>query len=193
MLTRQRRLSREFADRLRRRRPSGFQVYRGPAVDRDDRPALERLSADIPRPGFAGARPRYDADNGRIESRTTKGLTRRMDALDRIAPVTSPIPDPHRRMVRYYGRYSDASRGKRRKQTVPAPWNTGLDSAPQPDSPARRFARQRRRGWARLLKKVYEVDPLRCPRRGNRMKIIAFIEEWTVIRKILQHLPAREA
>jgi hypothetical protein len=63
-----------------------------------------------------------------------------------------------------------------------------LDSAPQPDSPAQHFARQRRRSWARLLKKVYEVDPLRCPRCGNRMEIVAFIEEWTVIRKILQHL-----
>jgi hypothetical protein len=54
-----------------------------------------------------------------------------MDALDWIALVTSHIPDPHQQMVRYYGRYSNASRGKRRKQTVPAPLNTGLDSAPQ--------------------------------------------------------------
>jgi hypothetical protein len=75
-------------------------------------------------------------------------LTRRMDALDWIALVTSHIPDPHQQMVRCYGRYSNASRGKRRKQTVPAPWNTGLDSAPQPDSPAQRFGRQRRRSWA---------------------------------------------
>ena len=57
-----------------------------------------------------------------------------------------------------------------------------------PDSPAERFARQRRRNWARLLKKIYEVDPLTCPRCGHRMQIIAFIEEWGVIRKILQHL-----
>ena len=86
------------------------------------------------------------------------------------------------------GGYPNAPRGWRRKHTVTAPLNTGVDSALQPDSPAERFARQRRRNWARLLKKIYEVDPLTCPRCGNRMQIIAFIEEWGVIRKILQHL-----
>jgi hypothetical protein len=91
-------------------------------------------------------------------------------------------------MVRYYGRYYNASRGKRRKQTLPGHLNIEVDSPLQPDSPARHYARQRRPNWARLLKKVYEVDPLTCPRCGNPMEIIAFIEEWAVIRKIRQHL-----
>jgi hypothetical protein len=188
MLISGRRLSREFGHRLRSWHPSGFQVYCGPPIDRADQPALERLSAYILRPSFAGTRLQYDADNGQIEYRTTKGLTRRMDALDWIALVTSHIPHPHQQMVRYYGRYSNASRGKRRQQTLPPPGTTDVDSSPQTDSPAERFARQRRRNWARLLKKVYEVDPLTCPRCGHRMQIMAFIEDWTVIRKILQHL-----
>ena len=108
--------------------------------------------------------------------------------LDWIALVTSHIPDPHQQMVRYYGRYSNAARGKRRKEGLSPPGITGLDSAAQPDSAAQHFACQRRRNWARLLKKIYVVDPLTCPRCRNRMEIIAFIEEWTVIRKILQHL-----
>ena len=101
MLISQHRVSREFADRLRCRHPSGFQVYRGPAVDRDDRPALERLSAYIPRPGFAGTRLQYAAETGRIQYRTNKGVPRSLDALDWIALVTSHIPDPHQQMVRY--------------------------------------------------------------------------------------------
>jgi hypothetical protein len=97
MLTRRRRLSREFADRLRSRHPSGFQVYRGPTVDRDDQPALERLSAYILRPGFAGTRLQYQAETGQIQYRTNKGVPRSLDALDWIALVTSHIPDPHNR------------------------------------------------------------------------------------------------
>ena len=162
--------------------------YCGPAVDPDDQPALERLSAYILRPSFAGTRLRYRAEAGQIQYRTHKGLTAPMDALDWIALVTSHIADPHQQIVRYYGRYSNASRGWRRKPAVQAPLNRGVDSAPQADSPAERFARQRRCNWARLLKKIYEVDPLRCPRCGNQMEIIAFIEEWSAIRKILQHL-----
>ena len=38
------------------------------------------------------------------------------------------------------------------------------------------------------IKKIDEVDPLRCPHCGHQMQIIAFIEQWSVIRKILQHL-----
>ncbi len=93
-----------------------------------------------------------------------------------------------------YCRYSNASRGKRRKSVRNVPRHTGLDS-PQPHSPAQhyarqRYARQRRRNRARLLKKIYELDPpspLRKPH-GDR----CLVEDWAVIRKILQHLNLRE-
>ena len=37
-------------------------------------------------------------------------------------------------------------------------------------------------------KRIYEVDPLRCPHCGSEMQIIAWIEQSEVIRKILRHL-----
>jgi len=36
--------------------------------------------------------------------------------------------------------------------------------------------------------KVYEVDPLDCPRCKGPMRVIALIEDKAVIRKILTHL-----
>ena len=42
--------------------------------------------------------------------------------------------------------------------------------------------------WARLIQKVYEVDPLECPACGARMKVISFITDPGVVRKILEHL-----
>jgi hypothetical protein len=46
-----------------------------------------------------------------------------------------------------------------------------------------------RRRWPALIKRVYEVDPLRCPKCGGEMRVIAFIErrQRDVIRKILEH------
>jgi hypothetical protein len=41
--------------------------------------------------------------------------------------------------------------------------------------------------WAALIKVVYEVDPLKCPKCGGTMKIVSFIEETPVIEKILRH------
>ncbi len=161
MLTSQRRLSREFAIKLRSWHHSGFQVYCGRAVDCEDQKALERLTAYILRPSFAGTRLQYNHHEGSIEYRTTKGIRRPMDALDWIALVTSHIPNPHEQIVRYYGRYSNASRGKRRKTGVPA--QRVVSAGAEEHSQAECFSRQRRQSWARLLKKIYEVDPLTCP------------------------------
>jgi len=43
--------------------------------------------------------------------------------------------------------------------------------------------------WAMLIKRVYEIDPLACPKCGAEMKIVAFIEplQGEVIEKILRH------
>jgi hypothetical protein len=45
-----------------------------------------------------------------------------------------------------------------------------------------------RRNWARLIQKIYEVDPLVCPKCQGIMKVISFIEARDVIEKILKHL-----
>lgn len=42
--------------------------------------------------------------------------------------------------------------------------------------------------WRECIKKVWEVDPLKCPHCQGEMKIISFIKELDVIRKILEHL-----
>ena len=46
----------------------------------------------------------------------------------------------------------------------------------------------RKQAWARLLAKVYEIDPLVCPKCGSEMKVIAVIQETEEIRRILAHL-----
>jgi hypothetical protein len=47
------------------------------------------------------------------------------------------------------------------------------------------------RGWAAMIRKVYEVDPLVCPECGGRMKIIAFITDYSVLDRIINHLKLR--
>jgi len=44
------------------------------------------------------------------------------------------------------------------------------------------------KGWAEMIRKVYEVDPLRCSGCGGQMKIISFIEENKTIDRIIRHL-----
>ena len=48
--------------------------------------------------------------------------------------------------------------------------------------------KQQRSACARLIKKVYGIDPLICPKCGNVMKIIAIIMDPEETKKIPQYL-----
>jgi len=39
-----------------------------------------------------------------------------------------------------------------------------------------------------MIRKVYEVNPMVCPQCGGRMKVIAFITEYAVVDRIIDHL-----
>ncbi len=59
---------------------------------------------------------------------------------------------------------------------------------PAPVEPVSEFASRARAAWARLIRKVYEADPLECPRCKGPMRVIALIDDPPVVRRILDHL-----
>ena len=114
----------------------------------------------------------------------------RVDAEDFVARVLVQIPDPRRHLVRYYGAYSNRARGQRRKAEGELEGHgSGKAEEPVPPPPERAALRRR---WANLIRRVYEVDPLVCPRCGAEMRVVAFITEPRVIRRIVDHLRQRE-
>ena len=46
--------------------------------------------------------------------------------------------------------------------------------------------RESRRRWAALLRKVFEVDPLKRPNCATTMRIVAFITKQDIIDRIMQ-------
>jgi hypothetical protein len=42
------------------------------------------------------------------------------------------------------------------------------------------------KGWAAMIWKVYEVDPLTCPKCGGMMKIGAFLTDFSVVDRIIE-------
>ena len=44
------------------------------------------------------------------------------------------------------------------------------------------------RAWRDCIKKIYEVDPLCCPKCNGEMRIISFITDEITIKEILSHL-----
>jgi len=44
------------------------------------------------------------------------------------------------------------------------------------------------RGWAEMIRKVNEVNPMTCPRCQAEMRVIAFITDHAVVDRIIDHL-----
>jgi hypothetical protein len=129
--------------------------------------SLERLAFLEPA-GKVGYR--YGQDAAGLET---------MDYLEFIARVTSHIPDKGQVMVRYYGLYANAHRGKVRKAVV-SPLTLRMSEEDRKPVPSK--------GWAPMIRKVYEVDPMICPKCGGQMKVVAFITDYAAVDRIIDHL-----
>jgi hypothetical protein len=79
------------------------------------------------------------------------------------------IPNKGEQMVRYYGYYSNKSRGMRKKAGIDDQVPVLIESALS----AAAFYKN----WARLIQKIYQVDPLLCPKCQGEMRIISFITD----------------
>ena len=83
-------------------------------------------------------------------------------------------------MVRYYGYYSKVSRGKRKSDDQ----DELIPSILEPVGSSREY----RKNWARLIRKIYGIDPLTCSKCQGRTRILAFIEDEKLIKKVLKDL-----
>ena len=59
------------------------------------------------------------------------------------------------------------------------------DPLPDADSAEERAYKK---AWARLLSKMYEIDPFICPQCRSEMKVLAIIKKPEEIKRILRHL-----
>jgi len=91
--------------------------------------------------------------------------------LEWIARLPSHIPERGTQLVHYYGAYSNAHRGIafQREAFIEVPPEDEPYDPPRPDSP---WLAARRKSWARLIRRVYEVDPFLC-RCGERMRVVS--------------------
>jgi hypothetical protein len=97
-------------------------------------------------------------------------------------------------MTRYYGWYASRTRGTRARLSRLASDGRRLTadgiSLEEPVAiadPVNWSLRAARYRWAQLLRRIYEVDPLACPRCAAPMRIVAVITDPAVITRILVH------
>jgi hypothetical protein len=128
------------------------------------------------------ANSRIEIDGDVITYRTDKDqLTHEFSPLEFLARITPRIPNKWESTVRYYAHYSHRARGARKKKATPPSTPVLL---PSPDDQPRKASR----AWAALTKRVFEVEPLLCPKCGSRMRIKSFITNPLEIKRLLGNL-----
>ena len=176
----------QLAERMRQWQHSGFSVHNRIRVKVSDAEGRKQLARYMIRNPFALEKMTYDRQTGMVvyRSKFHASLKRNYQLLPAVQWLTlllAHIPDRYEHLVRYYGWYSNRARGERNADT-----NTHTSSTLHIDeTPANRKSKA---NWARLIQKVYEVDPLACPKCHHTMRIIAVIDDTAVICCILKHL-----
>ena len=193
----------------------GFSLHANVAVHADDRPRLERLARYCARAPIAMDRLERLVD-GRLlyrfkrpwRDRTTHIVMEPMELLEKLSAL---VPAPRAHWVRYSGVLAPASKWRPRivpepailstipPDTADATQRSRTDSTPTPAATAQQALQPgpcrhgRNYTWAELMKRVWELDVLECPRCRGRMKIVAAINSPNAIQKILNclGLPSR--
>jgi hypothetical protein len=128
-----------------------------------------------------------------------------MSPLELMQRLAALVPRPRLHLIRFHGVL--APHAKLRPEIIPSsghqaghipvpgipgpgipsvPVNTNTPSADHAEAPP--AVAPVRLSWARLLKRVFEIDIEQCPQCGGTLKLIAAIEDPPVIAKILTHL-----
>jgi hypothetical protein len=170
---------------------SGFHVHDGVWVAADDKEFTVRLARYCARNPVALGRMEYDEQQSAVTYHSDKPTgptagSETTDALEFLAKLTSHIPNKGQVLQRYYGHYASRVRGKRRKAGEGDEQTPLVTVEPEPEA-----LRKAKRRWANLLRRIFELDPLACPRCGEEMRIVSFITEPKTIDRILEHLRRR--
>jgi len=193
---------------------AGISVHANVGVPARDRARLERLCRYVARPPVATERLSQLADGRllyRLKHRWRDGTTHVLfEPLELVEKLAALVPPPRINLVRYHGVLAPAAR--LRADVVPVgpgsdvpgsgphsgcttrngrPTGGAIESDPA-DAVARR-PRPRNYAWAELMRRVFAVDVLECPRCAGRMRILAAIHPLEATRKILDclGLPSR--
>ena len=183
------RLSEAFMNKLLEWNPSGFSVHADQLVFDDEPQRLENLALYLTRaPIRLDTVTRSDDDRVVVTtpSHPSSGNTvLLLDPLDWIHAICQQIPDPGQHLTRYYGAYANRNRKALSQNALTACLPSCTDTKIDKGST---ISTSSRAHWARLIRKVFEVDPLLCPKCGSEMKILAVLTNPKVVDRIIRHL-----
>ena len=148
--------------------------------DADERQRLEQLCRYITRPALANERVQINSAGQvvlKLKTAWRDGTTHIvMSPLEFMQRLAALVPRPRLHLIRFHGVL--APNAKLRALVVPqAPEEATGTSELTATEPGCAHGRPARISWARLLKRVFQIDLEHCPNCGGEIKIIAVIVE----------------
>jgi putative transposase len=175
---------------------AGFDLHAGLVTRAGQRDRLERLCRYALRPPLAQHRLHVSGEGEiwlTLRHRWADGTTHlRFDPLELLERLAVLTPRPRVTLILYDGVL--APRAAWRAALVPATTDgadasmadssVGVGEDAGPAGPSRAGAYQ----WAELMRRTFGLDVLACPRCGGRLRLVALIEQASVVQRILRHL-----
>ena len=132
MMKERNRISDGLVENMRNWHHSGFSVHNEVVINENDREVLGRLAQYVIHASFAEEKIRCVEKTNCVmyKSRLHQGKKRNfevMDAIEFLHRACLHIPDPYEAVIRYYGHYANAARGKRGRKwgwrSLRRPWS----------------------------------------------------------------------
>ena len=159
----------------------GFSLHAAVRCGAGQRKTLERLCRYIARPALANERVQCNAA-GQVELKlktpwrdgTTHQVMSPLEFMQRLAAL---VPRPRLHLIRFHGVL--APNAKLRAKVVPQPLDELAQKVPLREGSEAEHDKARGRpmrlGWAKLLKRVFNLNLEHCPNCGGDLKVIAAI------------------
>ena len=176
-----------MADNLLSWRHSGFSIDSSIRLFGGSRQERENLAQYIARPPISLKKIRFESFHGKVLFHTAyneyfRENLKLFEATDFIALLTQHLPPKGAQYIRRYGLYSSRSRGKWIEKPyvvrlAPDGWRQKHLDSPEtqeeynPDCSV--CSSESRAAWARLIARVYEVNPLECVKCGSPYQLPA--------------------
>ena len=132
-------------------------------------------------------------DIGGILRRSTLLRNRLTIAIRSPARLAALIPRPGKNLVRYHGVLAPNARD--RAEIVPAARAAGDDGGEPPKAVVAPVPPEARTGryllWHELLRRVFEIDVLACPKCGGRLRLLCTVHDGFSARRYLQDVSAQ--
>ncbi|MBA7637059.1 hypothetical protein ES703_44691 [subsurface metagenome] len=193
-------ITKSFAQNLLSWKNSGFSIKNSFRIYGSEQKKMESIGQYLTRSPISLQKVEYIKTKGKALLHTKyneyfKENLKLLKAEKFISLLVQHIPPARLHYIRYYGLYSSRSRGKWKDmpyvlRLAPEVWNqkhsVKIDNADYDDNIV--SSKDKRSAWARLIKKVYEVDPLICPKCQSEMCVMSVITDKVQVMRILRHL-----